>query len=976
LSIITPPAPVGAEARRLSGNPLSVISVVDAPYNCIDDGLSGIMTVTYTANTTGLKCVTQASAVVTVANNGPNGVATVVFGNPTGSTFDGRGPNDTMVNKTIAITCPNTSIFVSRVASFTYDTSNSLQRLTLTDAAPANLATGAFITTQYACPCFQVPGNPNYYVGKSIILENGGATSGTSAGALTGNPGYYVPLYTTIASITDAYNIVLATNITAVNSASLQPPQMLVRFGTNNTGDSTRGFVRAGLAAWQGRKDVWFPGLTKPGISTGTFFMFQMFPNSGSTWSAANLNASLAYANTRHFTSNAEATFISECIANNAAYQDIELPAKGIPYTEDMGRPVPLKGVFGAASLPRCASIPKGGVIKATVIGDSWAGFIVFGQATNTPAMELVRQFEAQNPGVTVAWDYRGVGGTKFWDIISGVNLPPAATNVPWSTGTHPYLFYATNHSAGGSPDIIFVHSGGVNDGGSHIHSNDVLGVYNTLRAITPTLNGLPPDVVFMSYGARLGQIINAGNIESGGWDDEYGATMVANIAKANSIPLIELGPTLAYLGAGWSRYNTRMRLQPNCPQAVVTSLVPYHIPYKCYNYWVAVKLVGTGGADFWGRATTLEFVISAKDDNRIVIGLDGSNNLTVRAQLWGRTISTTLSIANGSKALTTSGQTNVNPNHGFFPNPPTYSLSASTVGTFAGTQGQSLLFNGIGLTAQGLGQRDFRTFGVGANAGTITWCCDGNGQTNTCTSMWWGGHMFTPGDALANADVILTSGGVTLKTKCATGGYTDFQNMALQDAWAGSTIAAAATSMFLGKITYGPGYQAPIAAGTDATGNGYIVLEVLDNEAWVGYVPGAAAVSSNPMVNIGNIQTVWFGKIERPGAMFYPRIYISNPSPSSAVNIQAVMVTTGEPLLFRPSMSVAQMFPTLSPDQAGSFYGGDGSHFSQEVAQRGMREIMKAQDFCTRNGFGSYEAMRTVTAANTPAISDLGGAP
>ena len=904
--------------------PFEDVSVTDVPYGAIDDGLRSYFVCTWTSGQTTLSAY-LARVPVTIENKGPDGNGLLTF--PVLQASDGLGIGTQWCGKPIAVEGAGLAgaILTTTVIDFYFDKSNVPTLVLATPAGTPLTKTAQAVS----CPCF-VPGD----IGKSIWLSNAARSSAGS-----GNPTGSVMKRDIIAHYTSPFEIALENPISA-GSVKARPGTLIV-WGTDNSA-AVRAAGKYALAT--GRQQLYFPGCTRPS-STGLFCLFDWITNNApfdaTDRLSSNVTGALHWFTSDHYTE----VFVTSKTGHNGSaahgrFQEAQHRKMAVPVSAPR-RPHPKKEVIGAQSLRRCATLST---IVAVVIGDSWA-LQNSGGANGIVLTRLKDEIQRQNPGKSIRWVYRGIGGYRWQDIISDANIPLSADQ-DWITGGRRYLDYIENLPIPGlgivTPDLIICMSGGPNDGSNNgtLWPNDI-DTFFRITADWTKKNGYPPDVIMVNGATKTMELFVFAS-EYLSTQMEYVIGLNRSYARVNHIPLIDLATTSGFVTDGWAPDRHVMRVVPPLSRAPVTKAEPYSLQYQTRDFWVALQLFGSNGSDVWSRIGTLCLQLSPKPDNCLMITVDEDDNLTVAASTWGGNIVTPVTIASGSASLMTSGQTPLDAARvSIQPHPPSFAVPFPSNLFTSEMVGQC--FYAPDAMPDG---RDFRTLVSGYTNPAIICVSDATPSAQCLTEFLVGGHMFTRTDATAKSDVVLSDGHLTLRTKVAD--YISECRVTLKDAWNGPSLAVTPLPLFVGRLSVPPSRDMDIPAGRDTGPNPIVTVEKRGTRVKVGYILGSATDFSNTREKIRhNERIVWEGDVACFGGPFVSRVLTSAASPSTAIDVQAIYMMIGEREVFLPELTMRDAWGVADSAMSGP-YGGDTSHPSGRWISRVVGDTIAAQDFST----------------------------
>lgn len=909
---------IGGSPAARTNLGLPDVRVTDAPFGAIDDGREGYFTATWVSNQASLSAYTY-SGKVTVQNTGPGGVAVVTFPALTGT--EGMRLGTEWCGLPIAIAGASGGVLVATVLEFYYDSAIAYRpTLVLSAAAPTPLTASA---QQVMCPCF-LPTD----VGKSLFHD-----AGQAANALAVTMRNAVPLVTNIAAYVSPFEVTLATALTSP-SATNAPGTQLV-WGTDNSA----AVLAAGNAAMAKRaRSLVFPAFTGA-TSTGLFCLFSWMTGYNVTPTVATYQQSAVGATLLWLGLNGARGFIGDQQVVGNSYTEGQQRNRIIPL-EAAALPLPRKGIAGAAHLRRAAS--QASTLVVCITGDSWATPNPSGTAANSPFEPLIEEIKRQNPGKTVHIAWRGIGGATWEQLASNQNISPQGS-LPWiRSSSHPWLYYVQNCTVAGlgtvTPDVVVLGIGGANDAATELFVNDILTVINQI-ATWPQANGHAPDIILYASGVKGNELFTAGGAEENLTKVEWTGGINRSIAQANGIAFIDNADRGVHAVYGWSEMRLKLRQVPALPAGTAAQNVPFQLPYRVRDFFLALQLGGASGSSIWSAIGSLQVSLSCKWDNRLILTVDGSGNLNVAATTCGLTVPTTATLANGGTALSTSGQTQLPAGTGrLIPTLPAFIAADGSNAWTSGMVGSCLLAPGVGY--QG---RDYRSFLVGFVNGAVAFSTDALADWGVAPpSHYVGGCMFTPSDATAAADLWITSGGSTFKSKVA--GYTSFQAATLASAYTGTSLSATSVNMFLGRFSLYPTYDNAVPAGTDAGANPILTIKKTGSRVRVGYVLGSAYSGTPSRVTLqSSEQPVWEGDVEAFGGWQQPAIWTG----AGTLSVTPFYCWKGEPDYRRPILTVREAWGVADAMYNGQ-YGGDTSHPSHAYIEAVCREVMAAQDFST----------------------------
>lgn len=930
-------SPTAAAARKTLLDNFSGVNVLD--YGAVDDGRRGFFFATFASAGTTLSLYTS-NVAVTVSNTGPGGVALVTM--PGAGTNAPYGPQKSWVGNPIAINGAGTSgaTLVARVTGFYYDGANSDKPTAILNiAAPTPLSSS---TQQVACPCFTTGSD-----GSGMATDVGKALWNSLGGAVTGNSKvqYAASQIMTISAVTSAFQV----SVAAFNSgaASWSNP---VAFGAANPGtyiewgtDNTVALQNAGYAALNAGQSVLFFAGLQLASSTGRFGIYK-FETGGTPTSQDLLNS--VYISAMHWIGTNASSFMPPTLVmqwDNQIYKPI------IPVNAPSPPPPPLQ--FNApVHLPRCNTLSS---ITLLVVGDSWANQDPSG--TGNPVQgPFVHNFIRQNLAnkrVYVVW---GTGGLYWHTVITA--LGSLSTVAVDGLGTV-------------TPDLVLFAVTGGNDA-SALHRNEIQQCINIVRG-WGTANGFPPDVAMITgtYPRTLAEF--TANQHDRILQKEYASVLQRSVARKSGIPLLDYARHGGFALRGWSEDALAIKQVPPLAAGTAGPTSPYVIPYTCRDFLFVFALgtAGQTGAAFWTAAGWLAISLSPKPDNRAYFYCDTSNYLNVLGVTWGLPVSTTITMSNGSAAITTSGQTPLTVNG--YDVIPTF--NQASVGLFSsGMVGQCWLTNNDWYDTS----TDFRTYVMGYTNGNNIQLADANGAQyqSASTTTYWGGQMFIASDAAAKADIIVAgAGSVTHPLTGANSLVTTVSafstnfSATLAAANANATITATAKNVFLGKIHQPGTYNKAVAAGSDAAAYAYLAVRLQGTVLKVSYVLGQGSASTDLRTTFGTPGTeaiVWEGEIERYGAPFFPKVWAQ-----ASVTIQPVYcwIDDFQENLFLPRYTMQDAFGVADPNYDGPF-GGDFDHPSHKYLEI-LGEVSSTQNLAALPGYANNNGSNVPTTGFTYSI-------
>lgn len=923
--------------RNISKTPINGVTVIDPQYGAIDDGQKDYFFATWTANGTALALYSGIIA-ITVANTGPGGAANVTF--PGAGDNNANAPNQGWVGRTIAIDGAGVAggTLVSTVTNvFQNNASGDIITVTLRDAA---LTTYTNASHKFACPCF-VPSD----AGKGVWLATGSSVAGQ--GNTGPSPAVWAPLSTTIATYVSPYSITLG-NATTSGTITTQPG-ILIAWGTDNSA----AIVAAGQAALAGGwRDLFFPGWTSP-TSKGLFCAFGYYDNNF-PFTPQDYNGSIVASALNWVTQGAE-TFVTPLgITYGALPADTTTSIGGAPWNAP---PPSTPGVTFVASqsMPRCNTLTT---INVMVVGDSWSAPDPTGDGNAVYSM-FFKEFQRQNPAKKINVVCVSTSGLTWQQMASSI------------TGL-------STMSVGGAtvtPDLVALFITGDNDA-SVIYRADIQFVINTIRSWSTT-NGYPPDIMMITgTSRRSAELGSAGGYDYAQIRMEYDIGLQRGVAKSNNIPLLDIDPFSCECIVGWSSVNMVLRHVPALSSGTATLTAPYVLPYLCRDFLIALELVSATGSGFWSTAHTLQMSLSGKPDNRMIFSVDASNNLNVMVTTWGYTVLTPCTLANGSAALTTSGQTTIAVGTGsasgaasFYPN---YEIGVNNAVFTSPMVGNCLYMRGSNYN-----NADYRSFVYGYTNANIIFVMDSSLAGVSSTNSFWGGQMFLPGDGVAGIDCIVAGAGTVAHP--LTGANSLVTTVASVSTKFSVTLAApnsqssiaGSVKMFVGKISLAPTYNTAIAAGSDGAANPVLVVEKKGSYIKVSYVLGGQNLTAMQAALRNFAIPIWEGEVECFGGPFFPKFWAEN-----SVTIQPVYVWADQRDLKSRRMTQREAFGTQ--DSLPSYpLGGDGAHPSHKflnlIAElAATQRLALSTNYTNNNGSAIPTTGQTVTVPANQAFTAI----
>ena len=925
--------------------PISGICVTAATFpnglagGAIDDGLNGYFSVTWTVNQPELT-IFSSNVSITVANTGPGGVAQLTV--PGATSGNAAAPRPSWVGKPIAIAGAGVAggTMVAMVTKHFFDAAAAgVSTVVLSIPAPTPLTASV---QQIACPCFTSGSDGTglpAVAGKKLWIGNGGRVPQISQAAGGGGQLYWCPFAGTITSYTSPFQI----SMTAIpGPTQIARPGTYLEWGTDNTG----AVVNGGLAAMAlGQKVLFFPGHTSP-VSTGRFCLFEYVNNVGVASARDFVNTGVLSALQWH-TSGGATVFVTsktDTVSGsqaNGAFQGNQLYKAAIPWNA-ASPPAPRVTIDAPTQWPRLATL---NAFVVLIVGDSWANHDPSGQS-NPVWGAFIANLQKRNSGKTVYVITYGSSGLT-WNALSRV-IGGNAT-------------IAVDGLGNVTPDLVCLFVTGGNDG-ARIYRSDIQSCINTVRSWTAA-NGLPPDIVMLTgtYPRTFEEF--SANGDERIIVHEYAAVLHRSMARRNNYAIMDVAAHASFALSGWSEDRLATITVPPPAPGTATATAPYVIPYQCRDFFMAIKLGAGTGSAFWAAAGTLQISLSPKPDNRLILSVDGSNNLIVTAVTWGMPVPTTITMNNGSAEITTGGQTEMTVTATSLPNAPNYTMSQASATYTAGMVGQCYLAAGMYY-----GNADFRTYVTGFTNSNIIFGCDGNAFNTTPSTLKIGGQMFIASDAPARVDCIVAgagtvshplTGGNSLVTTVIAVANNHSATLAAVNSQA--TITAAIKNVFIGSISVKPTYNMAVLAGSDAGVGAVLTIRKSGTHVRIGYILGGATLTDIRAIIQTNEKLVWEGEVELFGGPFFPKIYAGV---SSTVQVLAMQIDDREVSLRMPTMTMRDAFGGADPTYAALPYGGDSGHPSQAFIAGVLDEAAATQNLATGTTYGNNFAVVAATTS------------
>jgi hypothetical protein len=972
------PPLIAQGGRKKLGVLLNSVDVTD--YGAIDDLLRGYYTCTWSSSSPTITSAYTYVGQVTVQNNGTyNGqtVATLQFPNQIAST--GLGFGEDWIGKPIAITGAGTSggTFIAVVTDFDYlpRTSNQVPTWTLDRVAPTTVTASS---QSMACPCFSTGSDGSGFpsdVGKTIVVSDALNASGNVIAA----SGLF-PNIATISAVNSPFSVTLSANSSGNNTANFSTakssfPGVFIRWFTDNHS----AMVNAGFAArGQGRTSLLFSGF-RYAQSTGVFGAIGL--NTSGIFNDASAQFAHVASQLDWWTSGGETetdVISSQATSSPASIQEVSWWRQAIPFNA----PPPSSPAddCGGTAFPVSATLAS---VPVVITGDSWTVEDPSGDGNNSITL-YQRALQRKNKSKKVNVQTRGIGGTRWLDLYSSANVGGTVNVPPWKTSTSVnwlsnYVLSIPDPNANGTGSVVpglVIIAEGSNDT-SALHPTHVWGVLNRIKSVTAA-NGLPPDILLVTEGTKGSDLFSAGGEEGIGigWND-YDAGYVRSVARANKLPLIDFATRATQAQYGFNPWNAVRKIVPPLSSGSAAATAPYTFPggYKSRSHRFMLQLgngTSTTGAQFWTAIKTLEIQLSPKPDNRLVLSTDqtitgdAGGNLYVYHRSWGYIISTPCTISNGSNALATSGQTNIGTAVGGFINNGGINFILAPNGGYSGfASGQ--VGSCLRVVAADVTGEDYRTSITAFTNSGIIGVTDDNINATALTSsnvFWQGGWMFTPRDAVAQANIRITDGsGNTLRSSLTA--YTDFQHVTLKDNWTFTGLSASSVTVEFGRFT-APACIAQVAAASDAGIAPLLIVDINDAHVRVSYMLGSGAPSDPRSSAQTAEQIIWEGDVEQFGGAWSPQIWATG----GTVNLQAVWceIEDRRRVYTRPLLSVRDAMAV--GDTKTTFpLGGDTSHYSRRYMDVVMRPVIEAQNLTFKDDYSHNAGTNTPTTGFTYTI-------
>jgi hypothetical protein len=358
------------------------------------------------------------------------------------------------------------------------------------------------------------------------------------------------------------------------------------------------------------------------------------------------------------------------------------------------------------------------------------------------------------------------------------------------------------------------------------------------------------------------------------------------SVARVKGIALVDLARHANQAPRGWTEDSLSLVHVPAPNGGTAGPLAGLKLLYFCRDYFIAFQL-GDGsetGAQVWGALGTggsIQLSLSAKPDNRLYLSVDAANNLNVTTVTWGMTVPTTVTMANGSASITTSGHSDVSVPNNFTPQLPGL-FSGTITGTTPANSGQCLY-----VTNGWYGNTDWRTWLMHSpQAPTLTMVSDNCRLIAEPDASYNGGQMFIATDASAEIDCVLRGAGTATHplgfgSDClatTVSGYTSRTQATLGAVNAQPSLSGVSRAMFLGSISNKPQYHCAVAAGSDTGAGPVITVKLSGTHLRVGYVRGGMTLANIRLAIQNHEVAIWEGEVERFGGPFNPTFTASAP--------------------------------------------------------------------------------------------------
>ncbi len=912
-------------ARAALGAPSVVVT--DPGYGGVGDGQKGFFYASW-ANTGSSLSAYTLSATVSIAS----GSSTLTWsGNDTGASFQ---PED--VGKTIAVAGLT---WGGGKITTTIRKYVSGQSVSTADTADTTLA--AVASTQMIWPAFTTG-----YVGKSIWIDRAATDTGIVYPALQ----TYVPALTTINSVASPFAVTVAAALGSANGgANVTAQPTRIWWGTDNTAAIQTAAVAAVTSSPYGSR-VFFPAGTYCAFGLAPHYPTTTGPGTSGQWEAMGMTQWIG------------GEGVDDCFTDAAGDPLLRhvIPQYSPP------PPALAAGVFAPQHLLRLAGTPTP---LTAVWGDSMCTDQIQPPqpAALSPVRAMLDAMQAQNPSKAFLTPVNRCIGGATWQWLDSL---PNAFPQWYSTTTNSWESYVSSltppvyGATSASPDVTLLFNNGGND--SFLISDKSLNsVINKTQAWGTDAYGNPTDVILTTAApeshVRAFAGANGGDYPYFQKAREFANGLQRSTARFRGFGLYDVATPGELALWGWSGQTSMLRHIPDHPAQAISAGTPAIIRDQARDFRADLVLTGASGSAIWGSGRALAVQLSPKRDNILQISTDANGYLTLQSNVWGGSCTATASITSGANALTVAGSTTAN-----------FTYNASSKLNFSGGEG----FLGFPGTAPALsrgmqvllGGTNYSKINGGTLRSTIADLFNSNNLLladtpptpigSTAQNLTYGGCIFVPDDAAAQADIVVGgagAGGSALTTRIT--GYTSAGAVSLKSA-ATTTLSAALQPIFIGHISQ-PLLSSSVQAATDTGANPVLQVSMTGDQVYVGYQRATDTM----------FQTVFRGRVIRYGGPFYPLIATSGGS--GALTVQTKNVWVDRPVLTQATATAAMMYGNTLDGSFDTNTGGNGvNHLSAYFYAAVFQPTAKAQNFAaSAPRFGAAASITPVTgfAAQVP---------
>lgn len=843
----------------ISNCPGDALDITHTKYGAVGDGRDDVFLGTWTSGAGTLTVGKYAGAATWSAGN------PIVLGAITGGQGGGFDPRDVGSYIYVSATDGSGVAATVQITGWNSATSVNVSADPSATVTTANIVWPAFISSD---------------VGKAIRVE-GGATSLSRQNYNNG----LVPWVGKIATVVNGGQVTVTGPVTTFGSSNVGNPTR-VSWGTDNT------FAYLSISAdviKLGKRVIWHPAtygqaktvycafaLAQFGFGENHFFTFSGDP------SAALNNAT--------FLGDESVIGMLTDASGRQLYRTI------IP----IGAPdalSPRRDLIGRIHLPRLGATSTPAVME---VGDSLATYDPTGQSL---AWSQINLFESNlaldNPGKTISFTNKAIGGTGFWDLVD------PTTSLPWVLSSY---------------DTFYLGSHGRNDAW-RIHPLPIQSALNLVAALPADTHGNLPDVIFSTADAEPANP-NVGMAYSHE-ATMFGEMLIRSLARVNHKGLIDISWPSEQAMNGTDEMHRELVQIPQVSTAfTLAAATPFQMAVEVSAFSGTFSLTSSSGSALWTAVGALSFALSPMPGNVLVLDNDPANGrLRVEPRVWGNSVTTVVSTS-GSTLTTTAGTSST----GTLVWISDQTQMTHSGAPFTGSAGQCMLLAGLGLN--GANERTFVNkvinsttavtddFWWGAPAGP------GINTYNASSTVTIGGMQFIAADAVAQVDVVMTWGTSNVYRGKITG-FVNANTVTLTPT--PPSLTGQTVTFWLGQ-TMGAKTTAAIAASSGSATQTFSV-SLVGTELSVGVTNGSPGI--------------YRGHVGRWGNKFYPRISVSG---AGSVSLTASNLFADKPVYYRPVGTPYELWGTSTNASQG---GGAWPHPASLTAVRSTQRAMDAADFC-----------------------------